>query len=152
MHDLRDERLQAGATEPLSHADAVWLAERYVGAFNNRDLEAMLAVQDESVLCYPAPLFGHRPHSGHAGVRDWWAAMLAGGRRYQVLVGEVRLLGSNGIAILGQVHEDGEVLSPWGVLVRVREGLIVETRSYLSDTELLDRLQLLGEPPHEPSA
>ncbi len=76
--------------------------------------------------------------------------MLASERRYEVLVSEVRLLGSDRFAILGEVHEDGEVLSPWGVLVRLRNGLIVETHSYLSDAELLDRLWLLGEPPLAP--
>lgn len=132
------------ARGPLTQADAVGLAKRYVASFNDRDLDAMLALQDENVVCHPTPLFGHRPHTGHAGVRDWWAAMLASSRSYQVVVSEVRQLDPDRVAVLGAVLEHGQVLSPWGVLVRVRDGLIIETRSYLSDTELLDNLRLLG--------
>ena len=50
--------MQDQFTTPLTHAAAVGLAERYVGAYNERDLDAMLAVQDENVVSYPAPIFG----------------------------------------------------------------------------------------------
>ena len=58
--------MQVGVSEALTRDEAVRLAERYVGAYNDRDLDAMLALQDESVMSYPAPLFGHRPNAGHA--------------------------------------------------------------------------------------
>jgi hypothetical protein len=70
--------------------------------------------------------------------------MAASGRWYEVVVSDVRQLGPDGLAILGEIRDQGEVLSPWGVLVRVRNGLIVESRSYLSDKELLDALGLIG--------
>ena len=73
MTDLPDR-----ASESLAGADAMSrVAERYVRAYQDRDLAAMLAVLDENVVSYPAPLFGHRPHVGHTGVREWWAAMAA---------------------------------------------------------------------------
>jgi len=50
-----------GVSESLTYADAVRVAERYVGAYNDRDLDAILAVQAEDVVSYPAPLYGHRP-------------------------------------------------------------------------------------------
>lgn len=34
-------------------------------------------------------------------------------------------------------------MSPWCLIMRVREGLVVESHSYLSDAELLDRLGLI---------
>jgi ketosteroid isomerase-like protein len=118
----------------LTRAEAVRLAQSYVAAYNDRDLHAMLALQDENVVSYPTPLFGHRPHIGHAGVRAWWEAMMAAGLSYEVVVSDV----------LGEVRDHGERLSPWGALVRVRNGLIIESRSYLSDKELLDEVGLLG--------
>jgi ketosteroid isomerase-like protein len=130
----------------LTHDEAVLLAARYVGAYNDRDLEAMLAVLDENVVSHPAPLFGRRPHVGHAGVREWWESMVDSGRWYQVVVSEVRDIEADRFAILGELREAGEVLSPWGVLIRVRDGLIIESRSYLSDTGLLENLRLLGGP------
>ncbi len=136
---------RSGAYKPLTHAEAVQLAERYVGAYNDRDLDAMLAVQDEHVVSYPAAIFGHRPHTGHAGVREWWQAMVDSGLWFKVVVSEVRELESDRVAILGELQrESGELLSPWGVLVRVRNGLIIESRSYLSDKALLEDLGLLG--------
>ena len=140
------------AGEPLMHADAVRLAERYVGAYNDRDLDAMLAVLDENVVSHPAPLFGQRRHCGHEGVREWWQVMVASGRWYEVAVREVRQLEPDRLAILGELRDHGELLSPWGVLVRVRNGLIVESRSYLSDNDLLESLRLIGEPSTEDSA
>src|SRR5690242_13263744 len=80
---------RAGASESLAQADAVRIAERYVGAYTARELDAMLAAMDDNVVSYPAPLFGHRPHVGHAGVRAWWAAMMAGAS-FDVVVNEVR--------------------------------------------------------------
>ena len=130
--------------EPVTHAEAVNLAERYVGAYNARDLEAMLAVMDESVRSYPAPFFGHRPHSGHAGVRAWWAAMVASRLWFDVVVDDVRQVGADRVAILGEIRHEGRRRSPWAVFVRVRHGLIVESRSYLSEQAELERLGLLA--------
>jgi hypothetical protein len=108
----------------------------------------MLAVQDEDVVSYPAPLYGHRPHFGHAGVREWWAEIVASGVWYEVVVGEVRQIGSDRVAILGEIHGgNGRRLSPWAVVVRVRNGLIIESRSYLSDKDMLVQLGVLDESP-----
>ncbi len=137
------EGLQADAGRPLTREQAVRLAHGYVAAYNERDLSAMLALQDEHVVSYPARLFGNRAHAGHAGVRAWWDAMVASGRWYEVVVHDVRQLGPDRLAVLGEIRDDGEVLSPWGVLVRVRNGLIVESHSYLSDEDLLEALGLI---------
>ncbi len=130
--------------ERMSFPGAVALARAYVDAYNNRDLEAMLAVQDENVVSHPAPLFGHRPHYGHAGVRAWWQEMVDRDRWYTVVIRDIRVVGADRVAVLGEIRQGGERLSPWGVVVRIRDGLIVESRSYLSDEELLDGLGLLG--------
>lgn len=142
MHDANEsgtESMRALAGQSLTDADTRRLARRFVAAYNDQDLEAMLALLDEHVAIHPAPLFERRPHySGHAGVREWWETMLASGRWYQVVVTEVRRVESDRWAILGEIHDEGEVLSPWIVLLRVRNALITESRSYLSDEGLLD--------------
>ena len=48
----------AQADAPLTRAEAVKLVQSYVAAYNNRDLDAMLALQDENVVSCPARLFG----------------------------------------------------------------------------------------------
>jgi hypothetical protein len=42
----------------LGRAEAVRLAQSYVGAYNDRDLEAMLALQGENVVSYPVRSLG----------------------------------------------------------------------------------------------
>ena len=131
------------ADRPLTHDEAISVAERYVAAYNDRDLEAMLILQDENVVSYPARLFGQRVLIGHAGVRDWWQTMVDSGRWYDVVVHHVRLLDADRVAVFGEIREGGQSLSPWGVVVRVRNGLIVESHSYLSDAQLLDDIGAL---------
>jgi ketosteroid isomerase-like protein len=132
-----DERRQ------LTRAEAVSLAQRYVAAYNDRDLDAMLALQDENVVAYPSRLFGSRWHVGREGVRAWWEAMVASGRWYEVVIRDILQPGSDRVAILGEIRDQGELLSPWGVVFRVRNGLIIESHSYLSDKQLLDELGVL---------
>jgi ketosteroid isomerase-like protein len=133
----------AASDGSLTEAQAARIARSYVAAYNDRDLEAMLALMDEDAVSNPARLFGQRRHRGRADVREWWQTMVDSGRWYQVVVAEIRLLPPDRVAVLGELLDDGEPLSPWGVLVRVRDGLIVESRSYLSEKDLLDELGLL---------
>jgi ketosteroid isomerase-like protein len=128
----------------LTPDEAERIALGYVAAYNERDLEAMLALQDENVVSHPSRLFEQESHRGHDGVRAWWRAMVRSDRWYRVAVREIRLLDADRVAVLGDIWQDEELLSPWGVVVRVRGGLIVESHSYLSDDDLLDRLGLIG--------
>lgn len=147
-NDTSDRAAQAGSG--LTAREAARLARSYVAAYNDRDLEAMLALQDENVVSYPARLFGNRSHTGHAGVRAWWATMEAAGRWYKVVVHEIRRLEPDRVAVLGEIRDGRQLLSPWAVVVRIRNGLIVESHSYLSEEELLDELGLLGGHPPQP--
>lgn len=130
--------------QPPAPEAATRLAHAYVDAYNNRDLEGMLALMDEGVVSHPSRLFGIRQHEGHAGVRDWWQAMVDSGRWYQVVIRDVRQPEPDCVVALGEIRDQGQPVSPWGVVVRLRGGLIVESRSYLSDEDLLEELGLLG--------
>jgi ketosteroid isomerase-like protein len=142
-------RLRGEYDRAVPLAEGVLLAERYVGAYQDRDLEAMLAVLDENVVSYPVALFGHRPHFGHAGVREWWAAMEASQNRFDVVVIQIRQIESDRVVVLGELSggDPPQVLSLWGLQVRVRNGLIIESRSYLSDEDLLEEMGLTSETP-----
>ena len=134
---------EALGEEPLTRAEAVALAERYVAAYNDRDLQAMLDVLDASIVSHPSRLVGATDHEGHDGVRAWWKAMEDRGDWYQVGIREIRQPDPDRVAILGDIYDDGERVSPWCLIMRVRDGLIVESHSYLSDADLLDRLGLM---------
>jgi ketosteroid isomerase-like protein len=129
--------------------EGVLLAERYVRAYQDRDLEAMLAVLDEDVVSYPVALFGHRPNFGHAGVREWWGAMLDSPYRYDVVVMDIRHVDSDRVAVLGELRDDDPqpLTSLWGLLLRIRNGLIIESRSYLSDRDLLEEMAIPRDAP-----
>lgn len=135
----------AHAEAPVTRAEALRVAERYVAAYNDRDLDAMLRLQAESVVSYPTRLFGQRVLNGHAGVRAWWQSMIDSDRWYEVSINDVRVLDGDRVAVFGEVRERGEPLSPWALVVRIQNGLIVESRSYLSDEQLLTQIGALDE-------
>lgn len=137
-------RGDATQTSVPARAEAVSLAERYVAAYNDRDLDAMLAVMGPDVESHPSRLGGARPHQGHAGVRAWWEEMEAAGQVYEVLVSEVRPVGRDRAVVIGEIRDQGQPVSPWCVVVRVSDGLIVESRSYLSESDLLEQLGVIS--------
>ena len=137
-------RDHATVPEALSHEEAWRLANAFVGAYNDRSLESMLALMDPDIVSYPSRLFGPRQDIGHDGVRAWWQTMVERDQWYKVVIRDVRAVGEDRVAALGHIHDHGEPVSSWGVVFRVRDGLIVESRSYLSDEELLAELGLLG--------
>ena len=71
--------------------------------------------------------------------------MAASPTRYNVVIKELRHIDRERVAVLGDVYAEGELLSPYGVVVRVRRGLIVESRSYLSDKDLLLEIGVMGD-------
>jgi len=103
----------------------------------------MLDVLDESIVSHPSRLVGATDHEGHDGVRAWWKAMQDHGDWYEVGIREIRQPDPDRVAILGDIYDDGQPVSPWCLIMRVRDGLIVESHSYLSDADLLDRLGLM---------
>jgi hypothetical protein len=117
------------------------LAERYVRAYGNRDLDAMLAMMDQAVVFRPSPLFGAgRSYIGHEGVREWWAEMMGSGERLDFVLREFRQITPDRVAVLGALHSgaSGRRLVPWTGIMRIRKGQIVESRHYLSDEDVLE--------------
>ena len=57
---------------------------------------------------------------------------------------EVRAVGEERWAILGQVRLGDQIVAPLAVMIRLRDGLITQSRSYLTDTDLLKDLGLLS--------
>jgi hypothetical protein len=138
------------ATEQHAGVDSVTEAERlgraYVEAYNTRDLDAMLAVLDPAVVAHPSPLFERRPANlGHEGVRAWWQTMVDSGRWYQVVISHIRQAADGQWAIVGEIQQGGEVESPWLLVFRIKAGLITESRSYLSDEQIVADLGRLSE-------
>ena len=101
------------ASQPLAEAEAVGLPERYVGAYNDRDLEAMLALRRRSSASRIRRRYSAIVHTGAT------MACATGGRRWRPATAatrsslrEISQIGSDGVAALGEIHEHGELLSP----------------------------------------
>ncbi len=145
---IRAEQVRMGdhyvvhdADDPAETLDGERLARAYMDALNDRDPEPLLELLDPSVEFVPTSLSrNRRKYKGHAGVRDWLKTAADRGNRYTGSVTEVRSVGADRWAILGQVRLDGRVVAPLAVMIRVRNGLILESRSYLSDASLLHEL------------
>jgi hypothetical protein len=115
-----------------------------MAALNERVPEALLEFLDPAIEFVPTPLSRtQRKYIGHAGVKEWLETALARGNRYEGRVIEVRKVGDDQWAILGQVWLDDQPVSPLGVVIRLRGGLITESRSYMSDTDLLREVGVL---------
>jgi hypothetical protein len=125
------------STEAQSHS----LARRWVDAFNRRDADALVAMAHPSIAVHPTRLFRHRDsYAGHAGIRDWIAAVDKDFAPEQVEVIEVRRQRSGAILLLGQVTVGGRPVSPLAALVSVHDGAITSVHAYLSDEDTLRRL------------
>jgi len=134
-------------TEPGTAQDAgvEQFAMAYMTALNERVPEPLLELLDPEVEFVPTPLSRtRRKYLGHAGVRQWLETARVRGPWYSGRVTEVRSLGSDQCAILGNVWLDDQPVAPLAVLIRIRDGLIMESLSYLSDSELLHELGLLS--------
>jgi ketosteroid isomerase-like protein len=136
-----DVRTEQPAVAPATAVDAERIGRAYVAAYNERDLDAMLAVLDPDVIAHPSPLFERRPANiGHDGVRVWWQTMIDAGRWYEVVISRIRAAADGQWAIVGEIQQDGESQSPWLLIFRLRNGLICESRSYLSDEAVVVEL------------
>jgi len=115
-----------------------------MAALNERVPEPLLEFLDPAIEFIPTPLSrARRVYNGHDGVREWLETASERGNRYEGRVSEVRRVGDQRWAILGEVWLGDQMVAPLAVVIRLRDGLITESRSYLTDTDLLKNLGLL---------
>src|SRR3982074_3428930 len=86
----------------------VELLRRAIDAFNRRDLDDYLALQDARVefTPYERAIEGLGPYSGHEGIRTWWEGSFAALPDLHADLYEVRDLGDITFA-RGRLHGQG---------------------------------------------
>jgi len=117
-------------------------------AFNRRDLEAFLALQDSGVQFtpYERAVEGLGPYRGHDGVRRWWEETLAALPDLHVELDEVRDLGDVTL-VRGRLRGHGAASGAsfertyWGVF-RWRDKRTVWWHAFASEAEALDAADL----------
>jgi ketosteroid isomerase-like protein len=132
-------------TPPASLAEqrelpTVELARRVVASYNDRDLDAMLSLTHPDAVIRPSRALGSGPYRGHHGVRVWWGSMIAADRWFHAVPFEYRPLDLQQVAIFGELLFDDELMSAWAGLVAFRDGLLTESRFYLTPRTLLEEL------------
>jgi hypothetical protein len=113
-------------------------------AINDRDIETLTANSDPAVDVYPlqiATVSGH--YTGHDGLRRWLEDADATNIGYQVEFVGIRTIDDGRVALFGQVHVEGKMISPYSMIATVKDDKVTAMRSYLSDEETMRHLKLI---------
>jgi len=78
----------------------VEVTRRAFQAFNDRDLDALLALLDTDVVAFPILAAMEGGYQGHDGVRRWWTALLGTFPDFSAELVQVRDCGSLTVACL----------------------------------------------------
>ena len=118
------------------------LTRRAVQAFEDRDLDALLAVLDEEVQAFPILAGMEGGYHGHEGIRRWWDHLLGTFPDFRAEVVELSDIGESTIAVMrtrghGAGSDTPVETTVWQVL-RFRDGKCIRWRAYTSEREALD--------------
>ena len=115
---------------------------RFISAFNLRDLDAMLDVLDRDVEFHPLKMHPvENLYRGHAGVREWFAQLVAHDLEHRISVSAIEPLPTAGILAVGNLEVAGaRVMTEFCALYQVKDGLIERGHHYMTDRTTLYRL------------
>lgn len=120
----------------------VELTRRAFKAFDDRDLDALLAVLDVDVEAFPILAGMEGGYRGHDGIRRWWASLLGTFPDFHAEISELRDLGDVTFAVLrlqGRgTGSDTPVDAPAWQVTQFRESRCVGWRVYTSEREALE--------------
>jgi ketosteroid isomerase-like protein len=126
----------------------VELVHRAYEAFNQRDLDALLALCDPDVefILFIMQVEGGRPYRGHAGVRSWSERLLDVYPDFSVDLEEVRDLGDLTLAQVRMrghgVESDAPMDQTIWQIAELRQGKVVWWRFVGTETEALEAVGL----------
>ena len=125
----------------LDLATEVELGLRWLDAFNRRDAEALVDIAHPRIAIHPTKLAGDgRPYCGHDGARRWIADESEVAGSLVADVNEVRRGPSGDVYAFGRLLSGDNPVSPFSMLLSVRDGRVVQARAYLSDRPTLERI------------
>jgi ketosteroid isomerase-like protein len=122
--------------------ETVELARRAFQAFNDRDLDAVLATLHDDVEAFPRLAAVEGGYRGHDGVRRWWAQLLDAFPDFHVEILDVRDLGEFMVLALRVLGRGAESDTPVDAAVwhvnQFRDGKVIRWRVYTSEGEALE--------------
>jgi ketosteroid isomerase-like protein len=122
------------------------LTRRAFQAFEDRDLDGLLAILDDDVEAVPILAGMEGGYHGHDGIRRWWASLLGTFPDFHAEIRELRDLGDVTLAV-GRVRgrgagSDTPVDTAVWQVTRFRGGKCIAWRVYTSEREALDAARL----------
>lgn len=126
------------------------LTRRAFQAFEDRDLDGLLAVLDDDVEAFPILAGMEGGYHGHDGIRRWWAALLDTFPDFDAKIVELHDIGDLTITVLRLRGHGAESATPvdataWQV-TNFRHGKCIGWRVYTSEREALEAAGLSDEP------
>jgi ketosteroid isomerase-like protein len=124
----------------------VELTHRVFQAFNDRDLDTLLAGLHNDVEAFPRLAAVEGAYSGHDGVRRWWEQLLGAFPDFHAEILEVRDLGQLMVVVLRVRGRGAGSDTPldstiWHVN-QFRDGKVIRWRVYTSESEALEAVGL----------
>ena len=119
------------------------VALRFAEALNERDTDALVALATDDVASDPLQISVSGRYVGHDGIRRWMRELTTHDPGHRVRIERVAATAPDRAAVFGTLVMDGRPVSPYTLVVMVRDGKVAATRSYLTDEETLTTLGLL---------
>ncbi len=141
----KGERLAGQKDSRADQRGAEGVVASWVDAFNDRDLDGVLAAFDPEIEFRPLRLPGvaHVYH-GHEGVRLWFDVVTAAGHPHRIEVEAFKPAGSGGLVAAGSVRlGTSGSLSPFTGLYGLTDGLIADAVHYFTPPDVLERLGII---------
>jgi ketosteroid isomerase-like protein len=133
MHPMTAE------SDPLHDVVRSW-AE----ALNRRDVEALVELSTPDVDCDPLQISVAGRYIGHEGVRRWMREVTTHDPGHHVETESISTIADDRVALFGKLMMHGRAVSPYTLVIVVRDGKVAAMRSYLTDEETLTQLGLLA--------
>ena len=127
------------------------VVRRMLQAFNDGDIEAIVAECDPTVEWEEQPIPGVEPlYLGHDGVRRWWAATILGaGEELGSIRGRLEAVKETDDAVIASICFEGEGRSSGArvpmhvhIVATFRDGKVVRRQVFLTLSEALDAVGL----------
>lgn len=131
--------LQQPDTHPLTGEEQP--IRDWVGAFNARDLDGMLACMSPDIDFRPVRLYGlERTYRGHDGVARWYERLARLDLSYEIAIETLALTDDATILAVGELRyrDIGRAGPFWGVH-RVDGGMIVSAQHFITDPAFAER-------------
>jgi len=114
-------------------------------AFNVRDLDGMLERFDDEIVFRPLRFPGVQPsYVGHAGIREWFAAVTGGGHVHRIEAERFSRTEDGRLLVAGKVSLASVAgIAPFSGLYEFEGGRIRRAIHYFTPVAVLDRLGLV---------